>query len=153
MARFTNLAVSVLAATALHAQPALRDLAAQRGIHIGAAADPTFFRETAYGDVLGREFNQLEPENDMKFGPIHPGVSTYSFTRADSLVSFAKTRNLDVRGHTLVWHSQNPAWLTNGNYSPAQLSAILQDHISTVAGRYAGQVYAWDVVNEAFNDD
>src|SRR5262249_29645587 len=30
------------------------------------------------------------------------------------------------------------------------LSSILEDHIRTVAGHFAGQVYAWDVVNEAF---
>jgi endo-1,4-beta-xylanase len=149
-------AAVVLAAFAgcsgIHAQT-LRDLAAQRGIHIGSAADPSFFTESGYNTTLGREFNQLEPENDMKFGPIHPGVSTYSFTRADQLVSYAQDHNMSVRGHTLVWYQQNPSWLTNGGYNSQQLSSILQDHIKTVVGRYAGKVYAWDVVNEAFNDD
>jgi endo-1,4-beta-xylanase len=58
-----------------------------------------------------------------------------------------------VRGHTLVWHNQNAAWLTGGNFTPAHLAGILHDHIRTVVGRYAGQIYAWDVVNEAFNQD
>jgi endo-1,4-beta-xylanase len=57
-----------------------------------------------------------------------------------------------VRGHTLVWHNQVPAWVPMGNYTPAQLSTILQDHITTVTQHYAGEVYAWDVVNEAFYD-
>ena len=56
-------------------------------------------------------------------------------------------------GLLMVWHQQNPAWLTGGNYSPSQLSDILQGHINTVVGHYGTQVYAWDVVNEAFNDD
>jgi endo-1,4-beta-xylanase len=131
----------------------LRDLAAQRGIRIGAAADPAHLNETLYAGTLSREFNQLEPENAMKFGPIHPGPTTYNFGPPDALVSFARTNNMAVRGHTLVWHNQTPTWLTGGNYLPAQLSAILHDHINTVVGHYAGQVYAWDVVNEAFNDD
>jgi endo-1,4-beta-xylanase len=135
------------------AAQSLRDLAAQRGIHIGSAADPSYFSEAGYSDTLGREFNQLEPENDMKFGPIHPGPTTYNFVRADALVAYAQAHNMAVRGHTLVWYQQNPAWLTNGGYTSSQLSQILQDHINTVVGRYAGQVYAWDVVNEAFNDD
>jgi len=136
----------------LTAQP-LRDLAAQRGIHIGAAADPGYFSEAAYSTTLGAEFNQLEAENDMKFGPIQPGPTTYNFVNADALVSYAKAHQMAVRGHTLVWYQQNPAWLTNGNYIPSQLASILQDHINTVVGRYSGQVYAWDVVNEAFNDN
>jgi endo-1,4-beta-xylanase len=139
-------------AAACAAQP-LRDLAAQRSIHIGAAADPTYFKETSYFNTLGAEFNQLEPENDMKFGPIHTGPSTYNFANADALVSYAQEHRMAVRGHTLVWYQQNPTWLTSGGYSSSALSQILHDHISTVVGRYAGQVYAWDVVNEAFNDD
>jgi endo-1,4-beta-xylanase len=56
-------------------------------------------------------------------------------------------------GDTLVWHNQVPSWVTSGNYTSPQLSTILQDHITTVMGHYAGKVYAWDAVNEAFNDD
>jgi endo-1,4-beta-xylanase len=142
----------LLAASPLAAQ-SLRNMGDQRNIRIGAAVDPSHFGETAYADTLAREFSQVEPENAMKFGPIHPGVNTYSFTQPDAIVKFAQDHNMVVRGHTLVWHQQVPAWVTNGNYTPDQLSQVLQDHIGTVVRRYAGQVYAWDVVNEAFNDD
>ncbi len=131
----------------------LRDLADQRGIRIGAAVDPSHFSEAAYSTTLAREFNQAEPENAMKFGPIHPGVGTYNFAPADAIVAFAQSHSMATRGHNLVWYNQLPGWLTNGGYSPPQLAAILQDHINTVVGRYAGQLYAWDVVNEAFNAD
>ena len=132
---------------------ALRDLAGQRGIKVGAAVDPQYFAETAYATTLAREFNQVEPENAMKFGPIHPGPATYDFGPADAIVAFAQTNGMAVRGHNLVWYNQLPGWLTTGGYTPAQLSSILLDHINTVVGRYAGPLYAWDVVNEAFNDD
>ena len=143
---------ALLAAVPLAAQT-LRDLADQRGIHIGSAADPQYLAQSDYATTLGQQFSQLEPENDMKFGPIQPGPTTYNFPPADQLAAFAAANNMVVRGHTLVWHQQNPAWLTGGNYSPSQLSAILLDHINTVVGHYGAQVYAWDVVNEAFNDD
>lgn len=143
--------VILLAALACSAQP-LRQLADQRGIRFGAAADPSRFSETAYAATLSREFNQVEPENAMKFGPIHPAPATYSFAAADQVTAFARDNKMALRGHVLVWHQQVPSWVTGGN-TPAQLSAILQEHINTVAGRYAGQVYAWDVVNEAFNDN
>ena len=89
----------------------------------------------------------------MKFQPIQPNRGQFFWTEADALVSFAQSHNMAVRGHTLVWHQQNPAWLTNGNFQPSELASILQDHIRTVVGRYAGKLYAWDVVNEAFNDN
>jgi len=147
------LAASVIAcSTSTSAQP-LRQLTDQRGIRLGAAADPSHLAEMPYADTLAREFSQLEPENAMKFGPIHPGPTTYNFGPPDALVSFARGHNMSVRGHTLVWHNQVSSWVTNGNYSATQLSGILHDHINTVVGHYAGEVYAWDVINEAFNDN
>lgn len=134
----------------------LRLLCEQRGIKLGAAADPTRIldtKEIVYAATLGWEFNQIEPENAMKFGPIHPSQASYSFGPADTIVNFSNAVGQVVRGHTLVWHSQNPDWLTKGNFSSKELSDILQSHINTVVGRYAGRVYAWDVVNEAFNDN
>jgi endo-1,4-beta-xylanase len=136
----------------LPAQP-LRELAAKRGVHIGAAANPALLREAPYAETLAREFDQLEPENAMKFGPIQPVADSYNFGPPDALVAFAREHKMVVRGHTLVWHNQNPRWLTEGKYTPAQLSSILHDHIRNVVGHFAGQVYAWDVVNEAFRDN
>ena len=132
---------------------ALRDAAKVRGILVGAATDPSHFMESNYTATLSREFSQVEAENAMKFGPIHPGPTTYNFGPADAIVAFAQANQMAIRGHNLVWYNQLPSWLTNGTYTPDQLSSILQDHINTVVGRYAGHVYAWDVVNEAFNDN
>ncbi|MCF7674337.1 MAG: endo-1,4-beta-xylanase [Akkermansiaceae bacterium] len=59
-------------------------------------------------------------------------------------------------GHCLVWHSQTPAWVFQGdNGQPAtreQLLKRMRDHIHTVVGRYKGKVMGWDVVNEALAD-
>src|SRR5271165_3046798 len=134
--------------------PTLRQAAAAKNIKVGAAADsPYLTSDASYATTLGSEYNQLQAENEMKFGIIHPGVSTYDFSGGDALVAYAQAHTMAVRGHTLVWHNQVPAWVTGGGYNMAQLSAILQDHITTVMGHYAGKVYGWDVVNEAFNDD
>ena len=131
----------------------LRQVAAPHNILIGTAADSPFLSDSSYSAVLGSEFSQLQAENEMKFGIIHPEQTTYDFSGADALVSFAQAHNMMVRGHTLVWHQQVPDWVTNGGFTPPELSTILQDHINTVMTHYKGQVYAWDVVNEAFNDD
>src|SRR5258708_3250837 len=130
----------------------LRQVAAAHNILVGAAAYSPDFGDSGYTATLGPEYSQLQPENEMKFGFIHPALGVYDFTGADALVAYAQAHTMVVRGHTLVWHNQVPAWVPMGNYSPAQLATILQDHITTVTQHYAGKAYAWDVVNEAFYD-
>jgi endo-1,4-beta-xylanase len=131
----------------------LREWGAMRRVLIGAAVNPARFSETAFADTLRTEFSQVTAENVMKWNTIHPAVNTYNYAPADTILNFAAENDMQVRGHVLVWHSQNPAWLTSGKYSPAQLAELMRSHVSEVAGHYAGKVFAWDVVNEAFNED
>ncbi|MEB3371664.1 endo-1,4-beta-xylanase [Saccharopolyspora mangrovi] len=140
----------------------LRD-AAPDGLVIGSAAaggghheeepypDP-FSSDQAYRDVLGREFSSLSAENQMKWEYLHPARDTYNFTDADAIVDFAAQHGQVMRGHTLLWHSQNPEWVENGNFSPAELREKLHQHITTVVGRYAGKIQQWDVANEIFDE-
>ena len=136
---------------------ALRTLAEARHRRIGTAADHGFHLATADGDkfrsVLAREFDLLTPENDMKFDHLHPAQHTFNYVHADSLVAFAEAHDMKVRGHTLVWHQQLPSWLTSGTWTQSDVSTLLDDHITQVVGHYKGHVMAWDVVNEAVNDD
>lgn len=128
----------------------LRSLAQQRGIGIGTAAlmEP-FQNDSTYREVLAREFNRLTPENAMKFGQLHPERDRYNFTKADALVTFAKAHQMQVHGHTLVWHQSMPDWLTQVEWTRGELMDILHQHIYTVVAHYQGQLAAWDVVNEA----
>ena len=138
-------------------QTALRDVAAERGLMVGTAAGYSYLNQSDYTTVLGREFSVLEPENDMKWGAIHPNApgspNEYNFVPGDGLVAFAQAHAMKVRGHNLAWHNYNPQWLANGNYTAVQLNQILHDHITTVVNHYKGQVYAWDVINEALDDN
>lgn len=135
----------------------LRDAAANQGIIVGSAANTNALNDSEYSTVLGDEFSQLEPEWEMKFATVHPRPGTdplpYDFSLSDRLVDYALLHHMQVRGHTLFWYQALPDWLENGRYTQAQLSAIAKDHISTVLQHFGTSVYAWDVVNEAFNDD
>lgn len=131
----------------------LRQAAAARQVTIGAAAFSRHLVEPDYANVLGSEFSQLQPENEMKFAVLHPAPDRYDFSGGDALVDFAKAHKMAVRGHTLVWHRQVPLWISTQSPTPARLADILRAHINNVTQHYAGKVYAWDVVNEAFNDD
>ena len=129
----------------------LRQQANQSGMLVGAAVNPSLFAEGVYAATLTREFNMVEPENMMKWSAIRPDRSIFNFKSGDQVVDFAKAHAMKVRGHCLLWHKYNPAWLSNGKFTAGQLSLILPEHITTVMKHYASQVFAWDVVNEAFD--
>lgn len=136
----------------------LREVAAQREVRIGiGAAAGRYFGATTglgvkYNQVLAREFNVLTPENDMKHERLQPSRGVFDFTRADAMVEFAEQQGMKVRGHTLVWHNQNASWLADRSWTAEEAAALLDEHVTTVVGRYRGRVAAWDVVNEAVDD-
>jgi endo-1,4-beta-xylanase len=133
----------------------LRGLATARGRLFGVSVDATFFgaNPTAYDTVVAREFNLIVAGNVMKWSSIHRDSRySYRWTNPDSMVAFAQKNGMKVRGHTLAWYQQNPAWLTGTTWDPETLKVVLKEHIDSVVGHYKGKVLAWDVVNEAFND-
>ncbi len=132
--------------------PALAVLAGDR--YFGTALElPHLDRDQAYAALAAEQFSQATAENAMKWQVVEPTRGQFSWSGADEIVAFAEANNQLVRGHTLVWHNQLPGWLTAGSFSSAELKSILKDHITTEMSRYKGKVYAWDVVNEAFDDD
>jgi endo-1,4-beta-xylanase len=130
----------------------LREAAQGAGMLIGAAVRPAQLSEEAYAATLAREFNMVEPEDALKWEVVHPKGESFDFSQADKVVDFAIQHGMKVRGHTLVWHRQNPKWLTEEKYTSGELAEILEKHIKTVVGHYRGKIFAWDVVNEAFDE-
>jgi endo-1,4-beta-xylanase len=124
---------------------------------IGVAVSARDLKDPQEVKLILSQFNSLTPENAMKMGPIHPEENRYNWRDADSIVAFAQKHGLRVRGHNLCWHEQTPAWLfkdANGKLVTKEvLLKRLKDHITTVVNRYKGKIYAWDVVNEAIDDD
>ncbi|MCX4857685.1 endo-1,4-beta-xylanase [Streptomyces canus] len=148
----SGLALLAPAPTASAADVPLRDLAAAKGKVMGTAVTGSKLTGT-YGDLAGAQFNSLTPGNAMKWGSVEPTRGSYSWAEADQIVNFAEAHGQQVRGHTLLWHNQNPSWLTNGTWTAAQLGQLMNDHIALEVGRYKGRLAAWDVVNEPFNED
>jgi endo-1,4-beta-xylanase len=149
-----------LTAWAADAQTTLRSATAQRAIPIGSAADaneygqPDKLANPQYAGALSAQYSMLEPENAMKWDVTQPTQTTFIYGPGDELVKFAQTNNMKVRGHNLCWHTQLPSWLAAyaKTATPQQMSDLIQAHINAVVGHYKGQVFAWDVVNEPFND-
>ena len=124
---------------------------------IGVAVSAMDIKNRDEAALILSQFNSLTPENAMKMAPIHPEENRYNWKDADSIVAFARLHGLRVRGHNLCWHERTPGWLfkdTAGNLvTKAVLLKRLKDHITAVVNRYKGEIYAWDVVNEAIDDD
>jgi len=146
------LAIGMVGFSGAAPERSLREAAHSSGILIGAAVRPALLSEAAYAATLAREFNMVEPEDALKWEVVHPAEQSYDFSQGDQVVDFAARHGMKVRGHTLVWHRQNPKWLTEGKYSSEELAEILEEHIKTVVGHYRGKIFAWDVVNEAFDE-
>jgi endo-1,4-beta-xylanase len=151
------LLVVLLAATTMG--PSTLRLAADRAdMLVGTAVRPYAFSEAAYSETLAREFNMIEPEDAMKWWTLRQSKDwqskdAFDFRQGDEVVRFAQAHGQKVRGHCLVWDHNNPTWLTQGNFTPEEMSRLLHEHISTVMKHYAGQVFAWDVVNEGLDEN
>ncbi|WP_405658167.1 endo-1,4-beta-xylanase [Streptomyces sp. NBC_01166] len=153
----TVAATGVLAATAVvafsptaQAAETLGTAASQSGRYFGAAVAP-HLGETDYESTLNREFSSVVAENAMKWDATEPSPGQFNFSGGDQLVEYAQQRGKFVRGHTLVWHAQQPGWVQG--LTGDALRQAMRNHISKVAGHYAGKIDSWDVVNEAFEWD
>lgn len=113
-------------------------------------------RHPRAGRLAAEQFSAVTPENAMKWESLHPRPDRYDFGAADAFVEFTSKHRMQLIGHTLVWHSQTPAWVfQGGDGAPATREELLERmraHIRTVVGRYRGKVKGWDVVNEALAD-
>ena len=145
------------AAGSLSPDRPLRELAG-RQLLIGTAVDLAAYNSDAtYRERIGTEFNSITAENAMKWEVVEPVRGELDFSAADELMAAAKSNRQQVRGHTLVWHNQLPAWLTagveSGDIDKAELRSILRRHIIDEVSHFRGRIYQWDVANEVIDDN
>lgn len=142
-----------LCAVRVGAAQTLREAAGDIGLLVGAAVDPPLFSHPKYASTLASQFSMVEPENAMKWAATEPADGKFNFGPGDEVVAFAEAHHMMVRGHNLLWNVFNPAWLAKGHFTPAELREIMKRHIQTEVAHYRGKVFAWDVVNEAIDQN
>ncbi|WP_419806647.1 endo-1,4-beta-xylanase [Terriglobus sp.] len=129
-----------------------RSLKAQAAAHhllVGFALNVQQLRESeAYRRLVAEQSSIAVAENAMKWSSLRPTPDQYFFEDADFLLQFTETNRIKLRGHNLCWHEQLPKWF-GPTATAANARSLLTEHIRTVAGRYAGRIHSWDVVNEA----
>ena len=101
--------------------------------------------------------NQTKSIKNYKNGIKAPGMD---FSAIDSTLQWCMDNNIQMRGHTLVWHTQTPEWFFHKGYESTgelvsrdemieRLDSFTQQYFDYVQTNYPGVVYCWDVVNEA----
>lgn len=107
----------------------------------------------AQSDLLAH-FNSVTPEYEMKWGIMEPDVKgEYNWAEADNVVAWAKDNGKVVRGHSLIWYQNVPAWLEEEATDKERTLELIDEHIETVMTHFGDEVvYCWDVVNEAIVD-
>lgn len=126
----------------------LRQMACRRRLLFGSAMASSDLQNHNYAELAARECAVLTPTWEMKWRPLQPRPGSFDFAPVDRIVAFARAHGMVLRGHTLVWHVEMPAWLTEA-LSPATWEELMAAHLTAVMGRYGPVVSSWDVVNEA----
>ncbi|WP_309113082.1 endo-1,4-beta-xylanase [Saccharothrix sp.] len=143
-------AAVLVAAPASGAASTLAAAAQQSGRYFGTAVAAGRLGDSTYTGILSREFDMVTAENEMKMDATEPNQNQFSYGNADRIVNHARNQGKRVRGHALAWHSQQPGWMQRMEGSA--LRQAMLNHVTKVASYYRGKIYAWDVVNEAFED-
>jgi len=118
---------------------------------VGAAVQAGQVTDGAVDQRLAEDhFNSITAEYEMKANIIAPTQAAYNFGPADDLLAFARASGAALRGHALLWYRSTPDYFTMGN--AIDVRSRLETYIAQVATRYAGDIYAWDVVNEVISD-
>ncbi|GAA2725612.1 endo-1,4-beta-xylanase [Cellulomonas aerilata] len=136
----------------------LASMAGELGLTFGVAVNTDELEnDRKYRHLATTQFSSVTAENVMKWGPMEPVRGEIDYGPAEALIASAVENDQLVRGHTLVWHSQTPAWLspdgTETTLTPQQVRDAMQKRVTETATHFKGQIWQWDVVNEAFNED
>ncbi len=127
----------------------LKTLAEQHGILFGALYQYDIHNET-YDQIFQTEMNAMAVGTFWTDGS-RPNRTGFNFSQMDTTVNWGRARGITLYGQTLVWFDDIPDWLKAA--PTADVEQIMNQHIDTTVGRYAGQIKFWNVVNEAVSDD
>ena len=144
-------AVILLTATSCSGK-SVRSYADKKGLTYGMAVQAGDVLDPKCIAIIKENFNLMVPENTMKWQNIRPTKDFWNWSDMDAMVKFAETNKMKMKGHTFVWHQQNPPYV-NGLKTRDEAIALLTEQITTIMSRYKGRISEYDVCNEVLNED
>lgn len=104
--------------------------------------------EPQYRDYITEHFNWAVHENAVKWYTTEPVQGQVDYSNADTMLEWAESEGLKVRGHTIFWAPEQwqPNWVPG--LDDATLAAEVDDRLEDLVSRYAGRFEHWDVNNE-----
>jgi endo-1,4-beta-xylanase len=129
--------------------PTLKALGAPCGMKVGVASTKNGFHYSppAFTDWVKANCNVLTMASGLQWNIVHPQPDVYNFDDADWMYDFGKQNGMVLRGHSLCWNEANAPWVAQ-TVNQDNAESVLVSHINKVAGRFAGKLDAWNVVNE-----
>ncbi|CAI6303014.1 unnamed protein product [Periconia digitata] len=121
-------------------------------LYFGTEIDQYHLNNQPLLNIAKNSFGQITNENSLKWDATEGTRGKFTFTNADAVVNWATQNGKYVRGHTLLWHSQLPAWVSQIN-DRNTLTTVIQDHVTALVTHYKGKILQWDVVNEIFAEN
>lgn len=146
------LSATILSLTGCFGPKTVRANADSRKLNFGVALQAGDVIDPKAIALIKENFNEFVPENTMKWKLIRPNKTFWNWSDMDTMVAFAEKNHIKMKGHTFVWHQQNPPYVENLK-NREDAVALLTDQISTIMKRYRGRIYEYDVCNEVINED
>jgi endo-1,4-beta-xylanase len=126
-----------------------------------------------FSDNIIGNYNSVTMENEMKpeailnhSKSIAAGDIVVEYPkRTLDLLNWSKENNMKVRGHVLVWYSQTPGWIFYEDFDTkkalvdrdtmlARMDSYIKQNFEILETLgYMDMFYAYDIVNEAVNDN
>jgi len=143
---------AALALAGCAGETTVRKAADKTRLVFGTAIQPASITNPAEAQLVIDNFNMIVPENTMKWQNLRPTADFWNWSDTDAMAAFAEKNKIRMRGHTFVWHQQNPPYVNNLKTRESAI-ALLDEHITTVMTRYKGRIGEYDIANEVLNED
>lgn len=143
---------------------------------IGVETPNSLLKSSAHSGLIKKEFNSITLENECKPENLldekaskadlakYKEAPAVKFNTVEPALKFCKENGMNMRGHTLIWHSQTPNWVFYNDYDESKglanrelMLKRMENYIKQVLEytekNYPGVINTWDIVNEAINDN